>query len=224
GSADPSGDPTGTWRDPNGANAPENGLTGIMYVGDNDNTYLPLAVSAVEDADRIYRYTPLASQPAGTSTRLGTGLVGWEWEARVDNGQEPAGLKTLATSPVSGELIQNNGANYNPSGSTSVNMVKYTAASGALVFSTGTNHWNRGLAPNAAGVGEPDSRIQQITTNVLADMGATPQTPSTNIVLDAGANPNRPAAPANVGATTGGPDSVTVNWDPVAGADGYNVY
>src|SRR5437764_6295990 len=114
GSADPSRDPTGTWRDPNGANAPENALTGIMYVGDNDNVYFPLVVSAVEGADRIYRYTPLASQPAGTSTRLGTGLVGWEWDARVDNGQEPAGLKTLATSPVSGELIQNNGANYNP--------------------------------------------------------------------------------------------------------------
>ncbi|NUR76899.1 MAG: hypothetical protein HOQ28_11530 [Thermoleophilia bacterium] len=189
GSADPSGDPTGTWRDPNGANAPENGLTGIMYVGDNDNTYFPLVVSAVEGADRVYRYTPLASQPAGTSTRLGTALVGWEWDARVDNGQEPPGVKTLATSPVTGELIQNNGANYNPSGSTGVNMVKYTAASGALVFSTGTNHWNRGLARNAGGVGDPDARIQQITTNVLVDMGATPQTPSPGIVLDAGADP-----------------------------------
>ena len=29
--------PTGTWRDPSGANAPENGLVGSMYVGDNDN-------------------------------------------------------------------------------------------------------------------------------------------------------------------------------------------
>ncbi|MDX6475769.1 MAG: hypothetical protein QOH95_1280 [Gaiellaceae bacterium] len=224
GSADPTGDPSGTWRDPSGANAPENALTGIMYVGDNDNTYFPLVVSAVEGSDRVYRYTPLASQPAGTSTRLGSALVGWEWDARVDNGAEPAGVKTLATSPVTGELVQNNGANYNPSGSTGVNVVKYVAASGALVFSTGTNHWNRGLAPNAGGVGEPDSRIQQITTNVLADMGATPETPSTGIVLDAGANPSRPDAPTGVSAATAGPDSATITWDAMPGADGYNVY
>src|SRR4029077_10882074 len=201
-----------------------NALTGIMYVGDNDNTYFPIVVSAVAGSDRVYRYTPLASQPAGTSTTLGSNLVGWEWDARVANGQEPPGVKTLATSPVTGELVQNNGANYNPSGSIGVNVVKYTAASGALVFSTGTNQWNRGLAPNATGVGEPDSRIQQITTNVLADMGATPQTPATGIVLDPGSDPNRPAAPAGVDATTDGPDSITIDWSPVAGADGYNVY
>jgi hypothetical protein len=224
GGPDPTGIPTGTWRDPAGANAPENGLTGIMYVGDNDNTYFPLVVSALEGSDRVYRYTPLASQAAGTSMSLGNSLIGWEWDARVANGQEPPGVKTLATSPVTGELVQNNGANYNPSGSIGVNMVKYTAASGALVFSTGTNNWNRGLAPNAAGVGEPESEIQQITTNVLADMGATPQTPSTGIVLDAGADPNRPAAPTNVVPTTNGPDSVTINWSPVPGVDGYNVY
>src|SRR6476659_4041541 len=224
GGPDPSGIPTGTWRDPNGANAPENGLTGIMYVGDNDNVYFPIVVSALAGSDRVYRYTPLASQPAGSSTTIGAGLVGWEWDARVSNGQEPPGVKTLATSPVTGELVQNNGANYNPSGSTGVNIVKYTAASGALVFSTGTNHWNRGLAPNAVGVGEPDSRIQQITTNVLADMGATPQKPSPGSVLDAGDDPNRPAAPTNVAAVTNGPDSTTVTWDPVPGADGYNVY
>ena len=224
GPPDPSGIPTGTWRDPNGANAPENGLTGMMYVGDNDNTYFPLVVSAVEGSDRIYRYTPLASQQAGGSMRVGTSIIGWEWDARVANGQEPAGVKTLATSPVTGELVQNNGANYNPSGSIGVNMVKYTAASGALVFSTGTNNWNRGLALSAFGVGQPDQSIQQITTNVLADMGATPQTPAPGVQLDPGADPNRPAAPANVTATSAGSDSVSISWDPVAGADGYNVY
>ena len=167
GSADPSGTPTGTWRDPNGANAPENALTGQMYIGDNDNTYFPLQVSAAEGADRVFRYTPLASQPAGGSTKVGTNLVGWEWDARVANGQEPVGVKTLATSPVTGELLQGNGATYSPSGSAAANVTKYIAPSGALVFNTGTNHWNRGLAPNAAGVGEPDVRIQQVTTNVL---------------------------------------------------------
>jgi hypothetical protein len=223
GPADPSGDPTGTWRDPNGANQPENALTGQMYIGDNDNTYFPLSVSAVEGADRVYRYTPLASQPAGSTTRLGSTLVGWEWDARVANGQEPTGVKTLASSPVTGELLQGNGATYSPSGSATSNVTKYIAASGALIFNTGTNQWNRGLAPNATGVGEPDVRIQQITTNVLADMGAQPQTPTTGIVLDNG-TATRPAAPTDVTAVTNGSDSTTVSWTPVTGADGYNVY
>jgi hypothetical protein len=223
GTADPSGTPTGTWRDPSGANAPENGLVGQMYIGDNDNTYFPLVVSAVEGGDRAFRYTPLSGQPPNGSMSLGTSLVGWEWDARVNNGQEPPGVHTLATSPVTGELLQNNGANYNPSGSAGVNITKYIAASGATVFATGTNNWNRGLAPNAAGVGEPDSRIQQITTNVLSDMGAQPQTPSAGIILDGGPVA-RPDAPTGVVASTAGPDSATVTWSPVTGADGYVVY
>jgi Domain of unknown function (DUF4082)/Malectin domain/Bacterial Ig-like domain len=223
GGPDPTGTATGTWRDPNGANQPENGLTGEMYIGDNDNVYFPLTVSAVEGADRVYRYTPLASQPSGGSTTLGSNLVGWEWDARVANGAEPAGVKTLATSAVTGELLQGSGATYSPSGSASANITKYIAPSGALVFDTGTNHWNRGLAPNAAGVGEPDGRIQQITTNVLADMGAAPATPTAGIVLDSGPIA-RPDAPGDVSATTTGPDSATLTWDAVPGADGYTVY
>ena len=50
--------------------------------------------------------------------------------------------------------------------------------SGALVFSTGTNYWARGLAFDATGQGNPDLRIQQTTTNVLADMTVQPQTPA----------------------------------------------
>ena len=43
--------------------------------------------------------------------------------------------------------------------------------SGALVVTTGTNHWAWGLADDARGDGEPDRRIQQATTNILMDMG-----------------------------------------------------
>ena len=71
-----------------------------------------------------------------------------------------------------------------------MNAAKYTAPSGALVFSTGTNHWARGLAVNADGMGEPDLRIQQATTNVLEDMGVVPTTPAAGIVLD---DPSAPA-------------------------------
>jgi methionine-rich copper-binding protein CopC len=189
GPADPSGIPTGTWRDPNGANQPENGLTGIMYVGDNDGKFFPMHVTAAQGSDPVWRHTELATLAPGTSEDIGTNIVGWEWDARVANGAEPPGVITLAASPVSGNLIQGNGAFVTP-GSTTVNMTKYVAGSGALVVATGTNQWFRGLATTAFGVGEPDVIFQQATTNILADMGALPSTPASNIVLDASSPPS----------------------------------
>src|SRR5439155_1202754 len=108
GGADPSGTPTTTWRDPAVAQ-PENALIGQMYVGDNSAQEFPLVVSAAEGQDPVFRNTSLNTQPTGTSTSIGSGLVGWEWDARVGNGQAPSGLTTLASSPVSGNLIQGNG-------------------------------------------------------------------------------------------------------------------
>ena len=191
-----------------------------MYVGDNDTSNFPLVVSAVQGADRVYRYSGLDSQAPGTSSSF-PGLVGWEWDARVANGAEPAGVVTLASSPVTGNILQGNGSGTTP-GSTSSSITKYTASSGALVFATGTNYWSRGLAVDGAGNGNVDLQIQQVTTNVLADMGALPDTPASNIVLDSSAA--RPDAPANLAATLSGSTSLSLNWSPVNGVDGYNVY
>jgi hypothetical protein len=223
GGADPSGIPTGTWRDPAGANQPENALTGQMYIGDNDFVNYPLVVSAAQGSDRIWRFTGLDAQAPGTSTPIGTDLLGWEWDGRVANGAEPAGVTTLAASPVTGELVQANGASYIQGQNATSTMVKYTAPSGALVVGTGTNNWYRGLAKNADGAGTPDIRIQQATTNILEDMGSAPQTPSAGITLD---NPpsGRPAAPTGTSAVSIGTDSVAISWNAVAGATGYNVY
>jgi Domain of unknown function (DUF4082)/Bacterial Ig-like domain len=185
---DPSG-PTGTWRDPAGVNKPENALLGVMYVGDNSSAFFPLTVGSAEGSDKIYRYTSLQGQPAGSSTSVGASLVGWEWDARVANGVEPAGVKSLASSSVYGNVIQNNGGNYLFTSATS-NASKYTAASGAIVFATGTNQWVRGLALDGDGAGEPDPRVQQATTNVLEDMGVIPTTPYGGIALD---NPTDPS-------------------------------
>ena len=222
GAADPVAS-TSTWRDPNGPNSPENGLTGEMYIGDNDTGYFPFVVGAAQGSDRIYRYSGLDVQPPGSSTTIGANLIGWEWDARVANGQEPAGVITLSGSPVTGELLQGNGAGYTQNQPATVSMVKYKAASGALVVTTGTNHWNRGLALNADGVGEADFRIQQTTTNILADMGATPQTPAANIVLDPAPGIG-PAPPTGATATQAGSDSATITWQPVTGVSGYYVY
>jgi Concanavalin A-like lectin/glucanases superfamily/Domain of unknown function (DUF1929)/Bacterial Ig domain/Bacterial Ig-like domain/Galactose oxidase, central domain len=209
GPVDPSGTPTGTWRDPAGANAPENAVEGSLYIGQNNTTNFALRVSAAEGKDRIWRYTGLENQSPGTFTNLGSSIVGWEWDARVSNGQEPPGVTTLASSPVTGDLLADAGRNYTP-GSAMVHAVKRQLASGAWVVDTGTNQWNWGLALNAINNGDVNARIQQATTNILFDMGAVPETPAAGIILD---DPTAPPAitlksPAN--AATGVQPNATV--------------
>ena len=82
-------------------------------------------------------------------------------------------MQTVASSPVTGNLVQNHGAAYSY-GNAVANTTVYRAASGAYVFASGTNNWWRGLALNAHGQGEPDNRIAQATINAFADMGARP--------------------------------------------------
>ena len=213
GPADPSGTPTSTWRDPAGPNRPENELVGQMYVGDNPNTFFPLRVSAAQGQNRVWRHTSLASLPNGTSANVGTDLVGWEWDARAGNGAEPAGVTTVAASPVNGGLIQGNGA-FTTQGNATATATIYQAPSGAYVFSSGTNHWWRGLAKNQHDQGTPDVRIQQATVNVLSDMGATPTTPAGNIQLDTGGAPAVSATvPLNGAAAVKGDEPLEVSFD-----------
>ena len=183
GPADPSGIPTTTWRDPAGPNRPENQLIGQMYVGENLTSNFPLQVSTSQGRSRVWRYTSVGNLPPNTTVSIGTGIVGWEWDSRVSNGLEPAGVSTVASTPVNGQILGGNGANQSPGTATQMSTL-YKAASGALVFATGTNNWWRGLGLNVHGQGEPDGRIRQATANVLADMGAPPATPSGGVEAD----------------------------------------
>jgi len=205
GVADPSGIPTGTWRDPAGANQPENALLGGQYVGDNSAKNFGLVVSAAEGAHRMWRHTPLASLAPGTSLKVGTSIVGWEWDARAANGQEPAGTQTVATSPVDGNILQDAGGVY-ATGPATANATIYRAASGALVFNSGTNNWSRGLGSTSRDAGEPRSEIQQATANLLADMGVAPTTPNGITLDDAGAPEIISTTPAD---NDGGVDPTT---------------
>ncbi|MBL8161716.1 MAG: fibronectin type III domain-containing protein [Anaerolineae bacterium] len=185
GPVDSSGFHTGTWRDPAGANDPENGLLGALYIGDNDRFYFPMRVSAQEAQDSIYRHTGLQSMPSDTYVEFGDHVVGWKWDARADNGREPEGLTVLATSPVFGMLLQDAGNSANGNlALAAAHMVRYTAESGAIVFSSGTIQWSWGLGARGLEIVEPDRFIPQMTYNILADMGLQPATPSDNLILD----------------------------------------
>ena len=211
GPADPSGQPTGTWRDPAGANAPENALVGSQYVGDNDFTEFPMVVSAAQGKHRAWRHTSLATLASGTSSTFGQKLVGWEWNDRAANGQEPAGVQSISSSPTNGNILQDAGRVYAQGNSTGTSTY-YKAASGAVVFSTGTNDWSRGLALNGFGQGEPDTRIKQATVNVLADMDARPSTVEAGLTVDATGAPSitdRVPAPGATGVGVDGTVRVT---------------
>ena len=63
------------------------------------------------------------------------------------------------------------------------NAVRYTAASGAKVFSTGSIQFMWGVDSDRINPSKEDPRVKQITVNVLASMGAKPLTPSSGIIV-----------------------------------------
>lgn len=180
GPADPSGHPTTTWRDPDGANDPENALIGIQYIGDNDVHYFPLQVTTEQAQDRLYRNTSLQSMPVDSIARIGKHLIGWEWDAVVDNGLTPVSLSILAASPTNGSLLADAGRKYN-FGIAESHVTRYMTTDGTIVFAAGTNHWSWGLA-----IYEPNPIIQQVTYNLLSDMGVQPASPADTLMLEDG--------------------------------------
>ncbi len=185
GPPDPSGHPTGTFRDPEGVNDPENGLVGVMYIGDNDDFYFPLRIDAEYSADPIYRHTDLQSMAPGTYITLGEEIFGWEWDATVDNGRTPDGLTILAETPVYGLLLRDAGNSNNAtSGPALAQTTRYTAPGGAIVFASGTIQWSWGLGAQGVNLYPVDLYIQQMTYNILADMGVAPGSPSVDLILD----------------------------------------
>ena len=169
--------PTYRFRDaPN--NRPENALLGIMYIGDFGTLYGGFDFVVANATDPYYAFTGL-----NNGDKL-TGLVGYEWDAVVNNGFTPSGIVTLANSVVTPTEI----APGTPTTTTQIaNAVRYTVPSGAKVFSTGTIQWVWGLDSDRGFdfVTPPrvDTRVQQIFVNVLRDMGVRPTTPNANLVV-----------------------------------------
>ncbi len=197
GGPDPSGEATGTWRDPVGADKPENAVTGIMYIGDNDKMYFPLRVSSEFTSDRLYRHTGLQNMPANSYIDVGDQIIGWEWDAVADNGSSPQGLQILAKTPVYGFMLRDAGRVTNGDlDHGTATMTRYTAPSGAIVFASSTIQWSWGLGAHGMDVVPADPYIAQMTYNILADMGAAPANPTSGIILDGSDTPD-PALPTD---------------------------
>jgi hypothetical protein len=164
--------PTYLWRGPEN-NRPENALLGIMYVGDNDLSggYSYVVANAT---DPYYLNTGLTN---GMSLDL---LVGYEWDAVVNNGFTPANLVVLGNSPTTPSSIAPQ-----PPGLTGTisNAARYTAASGAKVFAAGSIQLMWGLDSNGVVPPREDPRLKQFVINVLGDMGAKPLTPDDGLVV-----------------------------------------
>jgi hypothetical protein len=214
GPPDPSGVSTTMWRDPSGANDPENSFIGIQFIGQNDSAFFPLRVSSDQAQDHIYRNTGLQGMAPGTYVDIGQHLVGWEWDAVADNGHSPSGLVTLTASPVYGELLASSGGERFALATATANASRYVAPSGAIVFAAGTIQWAWGLAQV-----EPDRRIQQITYNLLSDMGVQPATPADSLILDgpSGSTVGEGLPATEIGSTTEKAISISgIHWEPTS--------
>lgn len=178
---DPSGEWTGTFRDPRfagpgavGAGQPENALTGTIFTVDSyrlDAIEIPYAYSQM----RFWRNTTVASLSPGETAALPAGYLGYEWDSDLDNGFRPPGLINMSKTvlPVS-TLLLDYGSTIG-AGIAEHNLTLYKAPSGALVFGAGTVYWAWGLDTTHDLEQPPaDQRVQQAMVNLLADMGVQP--------------------------------------------------
>jgi hypothetical protein len=192
---DPNDPPTatGTWRDPRfgpggtlsptaDGGRPENGLMGTLFMVNGprvppDSIQIP----AADGKMRFWRNTSIAGLTTGQTATLPAGTLGFEWDVDADNGFRPAGLVRLSTTVVNmtGDYLQDFGSTFG-SGTANHALTLYRHSSGALVFGAGTIQWSWGLDsnhdhPNYAAPAA-DTRMQQATVNLLADMNVQPAT------------------------------------------------
>ncbi len=183
---DPNPTWTGTWRDPRfsppaDGGRPENGLTGTSFVVNSGDA--AIEVPAADGKLRLWRNTSVASLAPGQTATLAEDTLGYEWDEAPENGFQPAGLVRLSSTTASvAQKLLDYGSTYGP-GEATHHLTLYRAPSGALVFGAGTIQWSWGLdGTHDRGGPAADSRMQQATANLLADMGAQPGSQQADLV------------------------------------------
>ncbi|MDX1995676.1 MAG: malectin domain-containing carbohydrate-binding protein, partial [bacterium] len=206
GTADPSNDWTGTWRDPGSptnpvsaakqeVTLPENALTGQLFTVNSGTA--TLRVPAADGRMRFWRNTPVFTQSNGGTATLGADTIGYEWNEVIDDAPEPylagaglvrpAGLFTVSTTVVNvPQRITNYGTSYGPGVAThALSLYRSgTGANSALVFGAGTIQWSWGLDTTHDRFGGSQAEnvpMQQATVNLFADMGVQPGSLQANL-------------------------------------------
>jgi hypothetical protein len=187
---------TGTWRDarfspPGDGGRPENALTGQLFKVNYGTT--AITVPAAYGKWPLWRNTDIERLPSDEVATLGAGTLGYEWDENAENGFQPANSIDLSATTLDGaQILLDEGSTYGD-GSATHHLNLYRAASGALVFGAGTVQWSWGLdASHDRDAADTDSRMQQATANLLADMGAAASTLQSGLVAPTPTNPMLP--------------------------------
>ena len=221
GIADPSGQWTGTFMDPAGAgsggNQPGNALSGSLFTVNGYNANA-INVAYPYSTDRLWRNTSVASLQPGQSYTMQTGTLGYEWDSDVSNAVRPSGEIDMSSTTVNltnGTLLKDYGNIYG-NGTAVHSLTLYRAASGALVFSSGTVQWAWGLSTVHNDLATTEDPVQeQATANLLSDMGAAPLTLQSGLTMPAKSTdtvgPSTSVATPSSGATVPAMSPVTVS-------------
>jgi len=178
---------TGAWRDPRfspptDGGQPENALTGQLWLV-NCCAYA-LQVPQTYARLRFWRNTSVASLQSGQTATMPGETLGYEWDSDVDNGFRPPGeIDMSKTTENVSQLLLTPNENIGTGNATN-SLTLYRAASGALVFDSGSVQWAWGLDSVHDGDSNnpPSTDMQQATVNLLADMGAQPATLESDLV------------------------------------------
>jgi len=221
GIADPSGQWTGTFMDPAGAgsggNQPGNALSGSLFSVNGYNADA-INVAYPYSTDRLWRDTSVASLQPGQSYTMQTGTLGYEWDSDVANAVRPSGeidMSSTAVSLTNGTLLKDYGNIYG-NGTAVHSLTLYKAASGALVFSSGTVQWAWGLSTVHNDLATTEDPVQeQATANLLSDMGTQPLTLQSGLAMPARSadttGPGTSVATPSSGATVPAMSPVTIS-------------
>ena len=173
---------TGTWKDTRWpGRRPEHTITGTDFRMNGVNDYPATFTQSADYASHpVWRDTTLS---AGDITVQG--LIGFEADEILPT--QPEGSSVVLAQHIfniDGKRADDNGQEYNGNGDLNWGIVSQRYTSGAVVVGFGTCQWAWGLDDvHDRSIPAANSNIQQVTANLLADLGALPETLRSGVVL-----------------------------------------
>lgn len=166
---------TGTWKDTRWpGRRPENTITGTEFRMNGVNDYpATFAQGAAFATHPVWRDTTISS---GNVTVQG--MIGFEAdEIAPTQPSESSVVLAQHTINIDGKRADDNGQEYGGNGDLYWGIVSQRYASGAVVVGFGTCQWAWGLDDvHDRQITAANVNIQQVTANLLTDLGATPET------------------------------------------------